>query len=144
LAENHLHGSCLELEITENNMFENIDTALEVIQELKELGVRIALDDFGKGYSSLGYLTQLALDTIKIDKSFAQNITQDLNRIAVVQGMVAIAKALNVPIVVEGVETKEQYHFFDDLGCKIIQGFFFSPPVPTSQIPALMNKRFIV
>jgi len=134
----------LELEITENNMFENIDTALGVIQELKELGVRIALDDFGTGYSSLGYLTQLALDTIKIDKSFAFNITQDPNRMAVVQGMVAIAKALNVPVVVEGVETKEQYHFFDELGCKIIQGFFFSPPVPTSQIPALMNKRFIL
>jgi EAL domain-containing protein (putative c-di-GMP-specific phosphodiesterase class I) len=130
----------LELEITENSMFENINYAIEVIQELKGMGVRIALDDFGTGYSSLGYLTQLELDTIKIDKSFVHNITHDQNRIAVVQGIVAIANALEVPMVIEGVETKDQYQFFSQLGCQIIQGYLFSPPVPFSQISALLAK----
>jgi diguanylate cyclase (GGDEF)-like protein len=142
LEASGLPSKLLELEITENSMFENIDTALDVIQKLKDLGVRISLDDFGTGYSSLGYLTQLALDTIKIDKSFAQNITEDPNRIAVVQGMIAIANTLEVPTVIEGVETKEQLNFFSDLGCQIIQGFYFSPPVPPNQIPALLKKPF--
>lgn len=142
IEDSSIRPDSLELEITENSMFENIDYAIDIIQKLKNLGVRIALDDFGTGYSSLGYLTQLALDTIKIDKSFAYNITQDPNRIAVVQGMVAIANALKVPIVIEGVETQDQLDFFSDLGCQTIQGFYFSPPVPASEISRLLSKGF--
>ena len=132
----------LQLEITENSMFENVDYAIEIIRQLKSLGVKIAVDDFGTGYSSLGYLTQLELDTIKIDKSFAHNITNDPNRMAVVRGMVAIAQALEVDIVVEGVETKDQLDFFKTLNCNIIQGFIFSPPVPKPEIPALLTKNW--
>ncbi|MFN2150416.1 MAG: EAL domain-containing protein, partial [Anaerolineales bacterium] len=131
----------LQLEITENSMFTNIDYAIDVIKQLKGLGVRIAVDDFGTGYSSLGYLTQLDLDTIKIDKSFAHNITHDPSRIVVVHGIVAIAQALGVQIVIEGVETKDQLDFFRDLGCQLIQGFYFSPPVPSSEVPALLKKQ---
>ncbi len=87
-----------------------------------------------------GYLTQIALDIIKIDKSFAHNSTRDPNRIAVVRGMVAIANALEVPIIIEGVETKDQYTFFSDLKCQTIQGFYFSPPVPASEIPHYSAK----
>ncbi len=137
-----LNPNNLQLEITENSMFENIDYAIEIVKQLKKLGVKIAVDDFGTGYSSLGYLTQLELDIIKIDKSFAHNITQDVNRMAVVRGMVAIAQALEVEVVVEGVETKDQLDFFCSLGCSIIQGFYFSPPVPTAEIPALLSKQF--
>lgn len=90
----------------------------------------------------MGYLTQIALDTIKIDKSFAHNITQESNRIAVVQGMVAIADALEVPIVIESIETEDQYDFFSNLGCQTIQGYYFSPPVPASEIPQLLRKGF--
>ena len=132
----------LILEITENSMFENIDTAINVIQNLKLLGVRIALDDFGTGYSSLGSLTQIELDFIKTDKSFVNNITRDPNRIAVVQGIVAIANALEVPMVIEGVETKEQYKFFAGLGCQTIQGFLFSPPVPSMKLKELLENGF--
>jgi diguanylate cyclase (GGDEF)-like protein/PAS domain S-box-containing protein len=132
----------LVLEITENSMFENIDFAIDVIRNLKMLGVKIALDDFGTGYSSLGYLTQIELDIIKIDKSFAHNIIGDPNRIAVVQGIVAIAHALDVPMVIEGVETEEQHQFFAGLGCQIIQGFLFSPPVPIHQLTVLLTKGF--
>jgi len=132
----------LQLEITENSMFTNIDYAIDVIKQLKGLGVRIAVDDFGTGYSSLGYLTQLDLDTIKIDKSFAHNITHDPSRIVVVHGIVAIAQALGVQIVIEGVETKDQLNFFRDLGCQLIQGFYFSPPVPSSEVLTLLKKQF--
>jgi diguanylate cyclase (GGDEF)-like protein/PAS domain S-box-containing protein len=142
LKDTDIRPEMLELEITENSMFENIDYAIHVIKELKDLGVKIAIDDFGTGYSSLGYLTQLALDTIKIDKSFAHNITNDPNRMAVVRGMVAIAQALNVVIVIEGVETREQLKFFQDLGCAIIQGYYYSPPVPVSEIPAMLENGF--
>ena len=143
LATSGIKPYSLVLEITENSVFENIDYAIDVIQQLKNLGVRIALDDFGTGYSSLGYLTQIALDIIKIDKSFVHNITRDSNRIVVVQGMVAIANALEVPIIIEGVETKDQNQFFADLGCQTIQGYYYSPPVPASEIPALLEKNFI-
>ena len=88
-----------------------------MVKKLKKLGVKIAIDDFGTGYSSLGYLTQLELDIIKIDKSFAHNITHDPNRMAVVRGMIAIAQALNVLIIIEGVETKEQLEFLVHQGC---------------------------
>jgi EAL domain-containing protein (putative c-di-GMP-specific phosphodiesterase class I) len=142
LEQSGLEPHTLQLEITENSMFENIDYAIEVVKQLKYLGGRIAVDDFGTGYSSLGYLTQLELDTIKIDKSFAHNITQDTNRMAVVRGIVAIAQALEVEIIVEGVETKDQLDFFRNLGCQIIQGFYFSPPIPFSEIPALLDKPF--
>jgi diguanylate cyclase (GGDEF)-like protein len=141
LEDTGIKPESLEVEITENSMFENIDYAIAVIKKLKKLGVKIAIDDFGTGYSSLGYLTQLELDTIKIDKSFAHNITLDPNRMAVVQGMIAIAQALNVLIVIEGVETKEQLAFFRGLGCNIIQGYYFSPPVPVSEIPPLLKKN---
>jgi diguanylate cyclase (GGDEF)-like protein/PAS domain S-box-containing protein len=142
LKDTGIRAGMLELEITENSMFENIDYAIHVIKELKDLGVKIAIDDFGTGYSSLGYLTQLALDTIKIDKSFAHNITHDPNRMAVVRGMIAIAQALNVIIVIEGVETREQLKFFRDLDCVIIQGNYYSPPVPISEIPAMLKNGF--
>ena len=142
LKDTGIKPDSLELEITENSMFENIDYAIEVIKKLKMLGVKIAIDDFGTGYSSLGYLTQLELDIIKIDKAFAHNITDDPNRMAVVQGMIAIAQALDVLIVIEGVETKEQLKFFRDLGCIFVQGFYFSPPVPVSEIPSLLIKNF--
>jgi EAL domain-containing protein (putative c-di-GMP-specific phosphodiesterase class I) len=142
LTDTGIRPEMLELEITENSMFENIDYAIQVIKELKKLGVKIAIDDFGTGYSSLGYLTQLELDTIKIDKSFAHNITQDPNRMAVVRGMIAIAQALNVVIVIEGVETGEQLKFYRDLECAIIQGYYYSPPVPISEVPALLENGF--
>ncbi|HBX68075.1 MAG TPA: hypothetical protein DEH25_01445 [Chloroflexi bacterium] len=142
LKKSNLDPHMLQLEITENSMFEDIDSAIDVLKQLKKLGIKIAIDDFGTGYSSLGYLTQLELDTIKIDKSFAHNINIDDNRKAVVRGMVAIAQALNVEIVVEGVETKEQLIFFSNLGCHIIQGFYFSPAVPTSILPQLLVNQF--
>jgi diguanylate cyclase (GGDEF)-like protein/PAS domain S-box-containing protein len=141
LKQSGVEPHTLQLEITENSMFDNINYAIDIIKQLKTLGIRIAIDDFGTGYSSLGYLTQLALDTIKIDKSFAHNITQDTNRMAVVRGIVAIAQAMEVEIVVEGVETKDQLNFFRSLGCQIIQGFYYSAPVPASEIPDLLDKK---
>ncbi|MBP2032002.1 EAL domain-containing protein (putative c-di-GMP-specific phosphodiesterase class I) [Clostridium algifaecis] len=103
-------------------------------------GVNIALDDFGTGYSSLNYLITLPVNTLKIDKSFIDNIKSDKNK-AVINSIVHLSKSLKYKIITEGVETKEQMDLLTGLGCNIIQGYYFSKPLPENEIENLLKSQ---
>ncbi len=113
------------------------ERSLKELQELKELGVTLAIDDFGTGYASLSYLKQLPIDRIKIDRSFVRDVSYDSGDQAITKAIVGIGNSLNLKVVAEGVETKDQLTFLRRLDCNEVQGFYYSPPVPNDAIPFL-------
>jgi EAL domain-containing protein (putative c-di-GMP-specific phosphodiesterase class I) len=120
----------LIIELTESVLMQNADTAHHVIDDLRERGIRISLDDFGTGFSSLGYLSRFSIDEIKIDRSFVSDLeTEDKNR-ALVQAIITLGTALGLKVVAEGVETRQQADLLRQMGCDIFQGFFFARPMP--------------
>ena len=128
LEGSQLNPAQLELEITESTLMKNYTESLKIMKELKNIGVRIACDDFGTGYSSLSYLKTLPIDTLKIDKSFIDDLASSTHDRAIIQAILLIAESLNMQIVAEGVETKQQLDILKDLGCHIIQGYYISKP----------------
>jgi diguanylate cyclase (GGDEF)-like protein len=130
-----LESSTLELELTETGVMRDIKRSLDSLQGLKQLGVRLALDDFGTGYSSLAYLTQLPIDTLKIDRSFVDKLGESGQSRAVVRSITALAQALGLSTVAEGVETREQLDSLRALGCDEVQGYFYAQPMPASDLP---------
>jgi EAL domain-containing protein (putative c-di-GMP-specific phosphodiesterase class I) len=138
LAESGLAPSRLILEITEGVLIDNPEEMLKRIEELRALGVRIALDDFGSGYSSLGYLQRFAFDKLKIDRSFVTPLGRSSNAAVIIQAIVALGRALNVAVVVEGVETEEQRVLLRLAGCDEMQGFLFARPSPAGAIAPLL------
>lgn len=120
---------CLELEITEHAVIENIEQSIRILDKLKSLGVSIAMDDFGTGYSSLSYLKQLPIDVLKIDRSFIQTLPKDQGDVAIVTAIFSIARALNLVVIAEGVENQQQLGFLTLHGCDMVQGYYFSPPL---------------
>jgi EAL domain-containing protein (putative c-di-GMP-specific phosphodiesterase class I) len=142
LEENKLNPNALELEISENSLFQNVDKTIRTLAKLNALGLKLAIDDFGTGYSSLNYLAHFPLDTLKIDLSFTQKVPVSESDAAIVTGVVAIADSLGLSIIVEGVEKKDQLDFFSRLGCCLIQGFFYSPAVPFRELEKLLNNGF--
>jgi EAL domain-containing protein (putative c-di-GMP-specific phosphodiesterase class I) len=136
LAETGVAGATLKLEITEGVIMQNTELVTETLHALKALGVQIHIDDFGTGYSSLSYLHRLPLDALKIDRSFvAPGATQE--SLQLVRTMVALAHALGVAVVTEGVETEELLRELRGLSCEYGQGYLFSRPLPTEGIDAL-------
>jgi len=113
------------------------DDALEVLQQLRGLGVRIALDDFGTGYSSLSYLQRIPFDKIKIDRCFVNDITESEGSAAIVQAVVSIAAIRNMTTTAEGVETEAQRQVLKRLGCSEMQGYLFSRPKPDADVRQL-------
>jgi diguanylate cyclase (GGDEF)-like protein/PAS domain S-box-containing protein len=134
LEETGVDPSCLELEITESILMQNLSTAAVTLQALSAKGIRIFIDDFGTGYSSLSYLKRLPIDTIKIDKSFVGDIMTDPDDAAIVTAIIAMAHSLRLKVVAEGVETQEQFNFLLERGCDAMQGYFFSKPLPAKEI----------
>ena len=132
----------LELEITESLTMKNTHSAKEHLEKLNALGIDLAMDDFGTGYSSLGYLKQFPFQTLKIDRSLVKDLGQDLNPqdIAIVEAIITLARGLNLEIVAEGVETRQQRDLLKQLGCHSIQGYFYSKPVPTDQATQLLQE----
>lgn len=116
------------LEITEEILIDNMGSAIQIINELKDFGFKISLDDFGTGYTSLSYLSRLSFDELKIDKSFVDQLTTDSKSEKLIHTIINLKETYNCEIVVEGVETEEQYNILMKLGCNIIQGFYFSKP----------------
>jgi len=140
LADTGLPPSALELEMTESVVMHNVEGAVMAMTKLSEMGVRLSLDDFGTGYSSLNYLKRFPLDTLKIDRSFTRDIPDDPDGVAIVEGILALARSLNLQVVAEGVERIEQYEFLRQRGCEMMQGYLFSRPVPAKQFETLLQQ----
>ncbi len=140
LTESGVPPSRLMLEITEGVMIDNPDEMLRRIEDLHALGVRIALDDFGSGYSSLGYLQRFPLDKLKIDRSFVTALGESANGGVIIQAIVALGRALGLTVVVEGVETEEQRVLLKLAGCDEMQGFLFAKPAPAKAIDRLLKQ----
>jgi EAL domain-containing protein (putative c-di-GMP-specific phosphodiesterase class I) len=131
----------LTLEVTEGLVIENVDVALRTLAELRALGVRIYMDDFGSGYSSLGYLDRLALDGIKIDRAFISQMSTGERPLQLVNTIVSLIRNLGFVPIAEGVETDEQLRLLRDMGCAFAQGFLFSKAVPPDAIAKLLKVR---
>jgi diguanylate cyclase (GGDEF)-like protein len=140
LAESGVSPGRLVLEITEGVLIDNPDEMVKRIKDLHELGVRVALDDFGSGYSNLGYLQRFPLDKIKIDQSFVAALGRSSNGGVIIQAMVALGRALGLSVLVEGVETEHQRVLLRLAGCDEMQGFLFAKPAPASAIDVLLEK----
>lgn len=134
LAESRVLPASIELELTETTVMASPLQVIENLTLLKQLGLRLALDDFGTGYSSLAYLQKLPINTLKIDKTFVTGIALKKNEKEIVRLIVALAKTLALEIVAEGVETQEQVNELSKMGCDIVQGFFFSPPISAQKV----------
>ncbi len=141
LDKTNIPPEMLELELSENIVFQDMEEALPLLESLKQLGVRIAIDDFGIGYSTLSQLAHFPFDTLKIDQHFAPHVTTSINDAAIVNGIMTIAKNLNLDVVAEGVEDSEQLAFYKELGCHHIQGHIFSKALPAEEIELLLRKR---
>jgi diguanylate cyclase (GGDEF)-like protein/PAS domain S-box-containing protein len=137
LAETGVAASSLKLEITESTIIENISQIVELLLQLKELGVKVAIDDFGTGYSSLSYLQRLPLDSLKVDRSFVSCMTRD--GMEIVRAIIGLAHNLGLDVVAEGVETQEQLAHLQSLGCEFGQGHLFSAAVQAHEIPPLLT-----
>ncbi|MGD9366870.1 MAG: EAL domain-containing protein [Desulfobacteraceae bacterium] len=125
-----INPRCIELELTEGMLIENMEEAAFKMEQLSGLGVRLAIDDFGTGYSSLHYLTHLPLHRIKIDRSFIRDMVKDPSRATVVQTIILLAHNLGLDVIGEGVETEAELKFLQEKGCFIYQGYYFSKPLP--------------
>ena len=141
LAASGLSAGRLELEITEAVLIRDDEAALEVLHQLRKLGVRIALDDFGTGYSSLSYLQRFPFDKIKIDRSFIRDIAGAGASSSIVQAVVNIAAASDMTTTAEGVETEQQRNLLYILGCTEMQGFLFSPAIPAVEVRRLLSSH---
>ena len=126
----------LLLEITEGTLMTNLDQILPTLHQLNELGVQISVDDFGTGYSSLAYLTTLPISEVKIDRSFVQKLGVTPKSTAVITTIVALARALGLRVIAEGVETLSQQSILHRQGCSLMQGFLFSTPMVGDAMPA--------
>jgi EAL domain-containing protein (putative c-di-GMP-specific phosphodiesterase class I) len=130
----------LELEVTENALMGDLPKTLVLLRQIRALGVSLSIDDFGTGYSSLSYLRRLPLDTLKIDRSFIQDIPRTPQDMEIVQAIIVMAHALHLQVVTEGVETFEQYDFLERHDCDFIQGYLLSRPVPLAELQAVVAE----
>ena len=141
LAQSGLDPRRLELEVTEGILIHDTEETLAVLAELRAIGVRLAMDDFGTGYASLGYLRKFRFDKIKIDRSFVQNLGSDPNAEAIVRAVVGLSDALGISTNAEGVESLEQAALLQAHGCREVQGFLYSRPVPSKALHALLEPQ---
>lgn len=144
LIETRIPPQCLELEVTETAMMTDLSTAQLLLTQLQALGTSIALDDFGTGYASLAYLQQLPFDTLKIDRSFVGQLSQHPESTpqsqAIIEAVLALGRGLQIRVVAEGVETAMHYQLLQSLGCRYMQGFYFSRPLPAAEITVQLQS----
>jgi EAL domain-containing protein (putative c-di-GMP-specific phosphodiesterase class I) len=138
LADTGLAPDCLELEITEGLLIEDPKAASDVLAKLKALGVHVAIDDFGLGYSSLSYLKHFPLDSLKIDRGFVHGLSIDADDAAIARAIIALAHSLELKVVAEGVETTQQLAFLREHKCDAVQGFLYGAPVDAEEMGALL------
>jgi EAL domain-containing protein (putative c-di-GMP-specific phosphodiesterase class I) len=136
----NLPKGSLQVEVLETAALEDIPRVIDTIERCRNIGITFALDDFGTGYSSLSYLGRLPVDTLKIDQSFIRDMLLDKGDRAIVQGVIALAKAFDRKIVAEGVETEELFRALLEMGCEYGQGYGIARPMPASRLPAWLEK----
>lgn len=134
IQETGIKAEWLELEITESLAMQDLDHTISILQRFKDMGIGIALDDFGKGYSSLNYLKLLPINNLKIDKTFVHDITINSNQAKIARALIALAHSMNLTVTAEGVENTSQLEFLKNEGCDIVQGFLFSKPKPAIEL----------
>ncbi|WP_411168333.1 ABC transporter substrate binding protein [Clostridium sp. MB05] len=139
LNETKLPPEYLEIEITESILMNNIEENLKILKDIRDLGIKIALDDFGTGYSSLNYLRLLPINKLKLDKSFIDNIHTNKNDKDIVECIIKLAHEMNITVVAEGVELKEQLDILNEIECDKIQGYYFSKPISPGEFELLIK-----
>lgn len=132
----------LELEVTESHIMTNPQEAINILNKIHDLGIELAIDDFGTGYSSLSYLKRLPISKVKIDQSFVKDLPDNEEDIAITKAVIALSTSLNLRVIAEGVETKEQKEFLIQNGCNNIQGYYYSRPVPADELENILRDGF--
>ncbi|WP_020680091.1 GGDEF domain-containing response regulator [Marinobacterium rhizophilum] len=140
ISDHALDPQFLEIEITETALMQDPEMALQILTKLRNLGVSISLDDFGTGYSSLSYLKRFPVNVLKIDKSFINDIPRDSENAAITRAIIAMAMHLQIKVVAEGVETREQMAFLRNEGCDLVQGYYFRRPAPGDELTPLLKS----
>ena len=140
LLETGLPPSRLELEITEGVLIGDFSRAVSILRRLKALGVRIAMDDFGTGYSSLSYLQSFPFDKIKIDQAFISNLESNPQSATIIRAVIGLARGLGLPVLAEGVETKEQLDFLAQENCDEVQGYLIGRPLPIEDYADVVGR----
>jgi len=128
-----VHGSLLEIELTESSIMDNTSSSIKKLAQLKALGVHTSIDDFGTGYSSMSYLKQLPIDKLKIDKSFIDALPDDQHNMAITTAIIELARQFNLLTIAEGVEEQAQRNTLKTLGCHFIQGYYYYKPLTSAQ-----------
>lgn len=139
LEKTGLPPEYLELEVTESVLIQSFEHNIKLVEEIRDMGIHIALDDFGTGYSSFNYLTQIPIDTLKIDKSFIDNISTNPKDCSVAETIISLAHKLNIKVVAEGVEVSDQLKILQENSCDILQGYLFSKPIPDEHYRNLLE-----
>ena len=142
MIETNCKPEWIELEVTEGQIMTNPEEAVKILKKISQLGVELAVDDFGTGYSSLAYLKKLPINKLKIDQEFVKDLPNDDEDIGITKAVIALAKSLNLRVIAEGVETKEQQEFLIENGCESIQGFYHSKPIPANEFELLMKEKY--
>lgn len=140
LQRTQMPAEKLHLELTESMLMGDVEAAITQLHQMKDLGVGLSIDDFGTGYSSLSYLKRFPVDTLKVDRSFVKDIPADSNDMEITAAIIAMAQKLNLQVVAEGVETKEQVAFLKRNNCYIVQGYYYSPPLPEHEIEIFRSQ----
>ena len=138
VRDSGLDPKCLDIELTESQVMDDVEQALDIMQRLKALGVKLSLDDFGTGYSSLAYLKRFPIDVLKIDKSFIRNLATDPDDAVIARSIITLGQSLQLQVIAEGVETEEQFAYLRRHRCDQIQGYYFSPPLPADEFERLL------
>lgn len=141
INETSINPSVIELEITETVLMQSLDSSINILKKLMDMGIRIALDDFGTGYSSLNYLRMIPIHTLKIDKSFIDNITSSKKEESIIKNIIQMAHSMNLKVVAEGVETEDQLSILKERKCDYIQGYYFSRPLPANELEKLLSQE---
>ncbi|HHY74838.1 MAG TPA: EAL domain-containing protein [Bacillus bacterium] len=139
LAETELDPQYLELEITENSFMQNMEKGIEILNELRDLGIYISIDDFGTGYSSLGYLKRLPINILKIDRCFIQEIEDNENDAEIVKAIIQLGHTFHLKVIAEGVETDKVAKILHELNCDVAQGYYYSKPLPANLFEKLLQ-----
>lgn len=129
----------LELEITEHTLIENIEITKDIIKNIKSFKIKISLDDFGTGFSSLNYLKDFPIDTIKIDISFVRDLVKDTKTYFIIENLINLCQSLNIKVIAEGVETEDQFKLLKKLKCDYVQGYFLSKPLSEEEVKTLLK-----